>query len=82
MCLAVPGRVVAIEADPVAPIATVDYDGLLRRVQLLYLPDVRVGDYVLVQGGFAIRRLSEAEARESLELTRTAMVRAAGEAEG
>ncbi len=82
MCLAIPARVVSIELDPTAPVAVVEHDGLLRRVQLLYLPDVRVGDYVVAQAGFAIRRLSEAEARESLELTRTAMVRATGEAEG
>jgi hydrogenase expression/formation protein HypC len=81
MCLAVPGLVVAIEDDPTAPVAVVDYDGLRRRAQLLYLPDVRVGDYVLVQAGFAIRRLGEAEARESLELTREAAARTRGRAE-
>jgi len=68
MCLAIPGRIVAIAPDPVAPVAEVDYDGLRRRAVLLYLPDARVGDYVLVQAGFAIRRLSDDEAREALAL--------------
>lgn len=68
MCLAVPGRIVAVEADPVAPVAEVDYDGQRRRAQLLYLPEARVGDWVLVQAGFVIRRLSDAEAREALGL--------------
>ena len=72
MCLAIPGRIVAISADPVAPIAEVDYDGVRRRAQLLYLPDARVGDYILVQAGFAIRRLTEEEAREALELVASA----------
>jgi len=73
MCLAVPGRIVAIEADPTSPVAEVDYDGLRRRAQLLYLPEARVGDYILVQAGFAVRRLSEQEARESLEMTGRAL---------
>lgn len=70
MCLAIPGRVVAISADPVAPVAEVDYSGVRKRAQLLYLPDARVGDYVLVQAGFAIRRLTDDEAREALEILR------------
>lgn len=70
MCLAIPGRIVAIEGDPTAPVAEVDYDGVRRRAQLIYLPEARVGDYVLVQAGFAVRRLSEPEAREAIEMTR------------
>ena len=73
MCLAIPGRIVGIGGDPVAPVAEVDYDGVRRRAQMIYLPDARVGDFVIVQAGFAIRRLSEEEARESLEMTRGAM---------
>jgi hydrogenase expression/formation protein HypC len=79
MCLTVPGRIVAITADPVAPVAEVDYDGVRRQAQLLYLPDARVGEYVLVQAGFAIRRLSDDEAHEALALVEGA-VRAAGRA--
>lgn len=69
MCLAIPGRIVSLLAEPTSPVAEVDYDGERRRAQLLYLPEARVGDWVLVQAGFAIRRLSAAEAREALELT-------------
>jgi len=79
MCLAIPGRIVAITADPVAPVAEVDYDGLRRHAQLLYLPDARVGEYVLVQAGFAVRRLSDDEAREALSLAEGA-IRSAGPA--
>ena len=69
MCLAIPGRIVALRSDAVSPVAEVDYDGLRRTAQLLYLPEARVGDWVLVQAGFAVRRLTDAEAREALELT-------------
>ena len=80
MCLAIPGRIVAIEADPSSPVAEVDYDGIRRRAQLLYLPEARVGDYILVQAGFAVRRLGEAEAREALEMSRGAIAAADAEA--
>jgi hydrogenase expression/formation protein HypC len=73
MCLAIPGRIVAIEGDPASPVAEVDYEGLRRKAQLVYLPDARVGDYILVQAGFAIRRLPEAEALEALELAKQAV---------
>jgi hydrogenase expression/formation protein HypC len=69
MCLAIPGRVVAIDgSDPMARVAVVEYSGVRRRAQLLYLPDATVGEFVIVQAGFAIRRMSEAEAREALEI--------------
>jgi len=79
MCLAVPGRIVAIAADPASPVAEIDYDGIRRRAQLIYLPEARVGDYVLVQAGFAVRRLSPEEARESLELTQAVVLPPHGE---
>ncbi len=67
MCLAIPGRIVSIsESDPRFPLATVDFASSTRTVQLVYVPEARVGDYVIVQAGFAIRRLSETEAREAL----------------
>lgn len=71
MCLAIPGRVVAVDAsDPAGPVATVDYGFTTRRASLLYLPEARVGEYVVVHAGFATGRLSEAEAREALEYAR------------
>jgi len=72
MCLAIPGRIVAIGSDAGAPVAEVDYDGVRRSARLIYLPDARVGDYVLVQAGFAVRRLSDVEAREALDLMQAA----------
>ncbi len=67
MCLATPGRIVSISAsDPQFPVAQVDFGPMTKSAQLIYVPEARVGDYVIVQAGFAIRRLSEAEALESL----------------
>ncbi len=68
MCLAIPGRVRSIEnRDDGSRWAHVDYSGDVRTANLLYLPEARVGAYVLVQAGFAIRLLTEEQARESLE---------------
>lgn len=68
MCLAIPGRVTVIQdSGGGTRTAVVDYPGLTKVVSLLYLPDVQVGQWVLVQAGFAIRALSEDQAREVLE---------------
>jgi hydrogenase expression/formation protein HypC len=73
MCLALPGRIVSITDDAGAPVAEVDYGGPRRRAQLLYLPEARVGDWVLVQAGFAHRRLTEEEAQEARRLMEEAL---------
>lgn len=66
MCLAVPGRVVAIEGDGELRMARIDFDGVMRDVCLAYVPEARLGDYVLVHVGFAIATIDESEARETL----------------
>ncbi|BDH05962.1 MULTISPECIES: HypC/HybG/HupF family hydrogenase formation chaperone [Streptomyces] len=68
MCLAVPGKVVAIDdgADPLTGL--VDFGGVQKQACLEYLPDVKVGEYVIVHVGFALQRLDEESARASLEL--------------
>ncbi len=68
MCLAVPGKVVAIDdsADPLT--GPIDFGGVQKQACLEYLPDVRVGEYVIVHVGFALQRLDEESARASLEL--------------
>jgi hydrogenase expression/formation protein HypC len=71
MCLTVPGRIVRIEADdPQIRLARVDFGGVERIANLLYTPEAHEGDYVIVQAGFATRRLAEAEALEALEYHR------------
>lgn len=71
MCLAIPGRIVAVTPEgPEGPSADIDYGSTRRRASLLYLPDAQVGEYVVVHAGFATERVSEAEAREALEYAR------------
>jgi hydrogenase expression/formation protein HypC len=64
MCLAVPLRIVRIEGT----MAEVELGGVLRQVSLVLTPEAQVGDYVLVHTGFAISRLDEQEAQETLAL--------------
>lgn len=63
MCLAVPGRILAIEGDdPILRSGTVDFSGITKRVNLSYVPEAVVGDFVLVHVGFAISTVDEDEA--------------------
>ncbi len=68
MCLGVPGRVENVwEADGTR-MATVDFGGVRKEVCLAYVPDVTVGDYTIVHVGFALTKLDEKSALETLEL--------------
>jgi hydrogenase expression/formation protein HypC len=68
MCLGVPGRVEEVwEADGTR-MATVDFGGVRKEVCLAYVPDVTVGDYTIVHVGFALTKLDEKSALETLEL--------------
>ena len=68
MCLAIPGRIITIEGDdPVLRSGRVDFAGVIKRVNLSYVPDAGVGDFVLVHVGFAISTVDEAEARQVFE---------------
>ena len=68
MCLAVPGRVLSVAEQDGTTMAQVDFGGLQKEVCLAYIPDVQVGEYVIVHVGFALQRLDEESARASLEL--------------
>jgi hydrogenase expression/formation protein HypC len=68
MCLAVPGRVLEIEDRDDTRMAKVDFGGVVKDVCLEYLPDLQVGEYALVHVGFAIQKLDEASALETLAL--------------
>ena len=66
MCLAVPGRVVSIGEQDGQTMADVDFGGVRKEVCLAYIPDVQVDEYVIVHVGFAIQRLDEQSAQETL----------------
>jgi hydrogenase expression/formation protein HypC len=68
MCLAVPGRIISIEAtDPVLRTGRVDFAGVIKPVNLAYVPDAQVGEYVLVHVGFALSTVDEHEAQRVFE---------------
>lgn len=68
MCLGVPGRVLSIDDEGGLPMAEVDFGGIRRDVCLVYLPETRIGDYVIVHVGFAITQVDEAEAQRTLQM--------------
>ncbi len=68
MCLAIPGKVVEIESEAQPMMGKVSFGGIHKRVCLDWVPDVQVGEYVIVHVGFAISKMDEKEALETLEL--------------
>lgn len=64
MCLSVPAKIIEIEGDK----AKVSIGGTIVEAGLHLVEDVKIGDYVLVHTGFAIQKISEEEAKETLEL--------------
>jgi hydrogenase expression/formation protein HypC len=64
MCLAVPARVLEIRDDGMG---LVDHAGNQREISLLLVEDIAVDDYVIIHAGFAIHKIDEAAARETME---------------
>ena len=68
MCLAVPGKILRIEGEePILRTGKVAFGGIVKEVQLGYLPEAKVGDYVIVHVGFAISVVDEKEANRVFE---------------
>ncbi len=70
MCLGIPGRVTEIYERQNIRMGKVDFGGVKKDICLAYVPEIEVGDYTLVHVGFAISRVDEASAMESLRLFR------------
>ena len=68
MCLAIPSKIVKIENG----VGTIDVDGVQRTASLLLVEDAAVGDYVIVHAGFALHKIDEADAMESLRILKEA----------
>jgi hydrogenase expression/formation protein HypC len=66
MCLAVPGRVEAIRDESGTLMGRVNFGGVVKDVCLAYLPEITVGDYAIVHVGFAISKIDEDSAHETL----------------
>jgi hydrogenase expression/formation protein HypC len=63
MCLGIPGKVVETYREHDVLMGKVEFGGVFKRVCLEHVPEVRVGDYVIVHVGFALQRVDEVEAR-------------------
>jgi len=72
MCLAVPGKIISINEneDSILRTGKVSFGGIVKEVNLAYVPEAQVGDYVIVHVGFAISKLDEAEAQKVFEYLR------------
>jgi len=68
MCLGIPGKITEVFERDTLRMAKVDYGGVIKEACLAYEPEAQVGEYILVHVGFAISRMSEAEAQETLRL--------------
>jgi hydrogenase expression/formation protein HypC len=64
MCLGIPGRVVETYREHDVLMGKVDFSGVTKRVCLEHVPEVQIGEYVLVHVGFALSRINEAEAHQ------------------
>jgi hydrogenase expression/formation protein HypC len=64
MCLAVPGKILQVTGVDVDRMGRVSFGGVVKNVSLAYVPEARVGDYVVVHVGFAISVMDEAEASQ------------------
>jgi hydrogenase expression/formation protein HypC len=66
MCLAIPGKVESISGgdDPITRMGRINFGGVIKEASLAYVPEVDVGDYVIVHVGFALSRVDEEEAQK------------------
>jgi len=68
MCLAIPGKIESIAGDdPWSRMGKINFGGILKEASLAYVPEAKVGDYVIVHVGFALNRVDEDEARKVFE---------------
>ena len=67
MCLGIPGKVIETYRENDVLMGKVDFSGVCKRVCLEHVPEVRLGEYVLVHVGFALSRIDEAEAQRVFE---------------
>ncbi len=69
MCLAVPGKIVSIDySNPELKMAKVNFSGVMKDICIQWLPDVQVGEYVLTHVGFALNKIDEKDAEETIEI--------------
>ena len=68
MCLAIPGKVESVAGDdPITRMGRINFGGIIKEVSLAYVPEVKIGDYVIVHVGFALSKVDEDEAAKVFE---------------
>ncbi len=71
MCLAIPGKVISIDdSNPDLRMARVSFSGVMKDICVQWVPEVKIGDYILAHVGMALNILNEEEAMETLRLLR------------
>ena len=70
MCLAIPGKVVDLFEANGIQMGKMDFDGITKNICLAYIPNIQIGEYAIVHVGFAIEKLDEKSALETLEVFR------------
>ena len=70
MCLAIPGKIIEISGEELLRTGVVSFGGAEKEANLAFVPEAKVGDYVLVHAGFAISVVDEQEAAQTLEYFR------------
>lgn len=68
MCLAIPGKLVSLDRQSTPAMGVVSFGGVQKQVCMEWLPEASVGDYVIVHVGFALSRVDEHEALETLRM--------------
>ena len=68
MCLAVPGKIIEIDnSDKMMIQGKVDFAGIIKDISLAFVPEAKIGDYVIVHAGFAINIINKREALKVFE---------------
>jgi hydrogenase expression/formation protein HypC len=68
MCLAIPGKVIEIDGTAIPRMGKASFGGIQKKICLEWVPDVKIGEYVIVHVGFAISKMNEEEAMKTLSL--------------
>ena len=68
MCLAIPGKLVSLDTETTPKMGKVSFGGITKNVCMEWLPEASVGDYVIVHVGFALSKVDEKEALETIKM--------------
>ncbi|MBF0546622.1 MAG: HypC/HybG/HupF family hydrogenase formation chaperone [Candidatus Riflebacteria bacterium] len=69
MCLAIPGKIVSVSGnDYLSKEGKIDFGGTIKTISLSFVPEAKIGDYVIVHAGLALTLVDEKEALETIKL--------------